>query len=45
MGGSIADLDKLQQQLEARQIKILIREGDYLCFEDPNQFAVEVYAK
>lgn len=45
MGGSVADLDKLQDELEARQMKILMREGDYLCFEDPNQFAVEVYAK
>jgi catechol 2,3-dioxygenase-like lactoylglutathione lyase family enzyme len=43
-GGSIADLDKLQKELEARQIKILQREGDYLCFEDPNNFAVEIYA-
>lgn len=45
MGGSLAQLDQLQKQLEERQIKILIREGDYLCFEDPNEFAVEVYAK
>lgn len=45
MGGSIEELDLLQSELESKNIKILKRDGDYLCFEDPNQFAVEVYAK
>jgi catechol 2,3-dioxygenase-like lactoylglutathione lyase family enzyme len=45
MGGTINELDQLQAQLVARQIRILKRDGSYLCFEDPNDFAVEVYAK
>jgi catechol 2,3-dioxygenase-like lactoylglutathione lyase family enzyme len=45
MGGSLAELDQLQRELEDRKVKILKRNGDYLCFEDPNEFAVEVYAK
>jgi catechol 2,3-dioxygenase-like lactoylglutathione lyase family enzyme len=45
MGGSIAELDRLQVELEEREIKILKRKGEYLCFEDPNEFAVEIYAK
>lgn len=45
MGGSIRDLDRLQRDLESRRIKILLRKEDFLCFEDPNDFAVEVYAK
>ena len=44
MGGSLAQLDELQNQLELREIKILKRNGEYLCFQDPNDFAVEVYA-
>jgi catechol-2,3-dioxygenase len=44
-GGSISELDSLQSQLEEKKIKILKRLSDYLCFEDPNEFAVEVYAK
>lgn len=44
MGSSRAELDQLQKNLEEREIKILKRKDDYLCFEDPNQFAVEVYA-
>lgn len=45
MGGSIDELDKLQANLEMKAIKILKRTGAYLCFEDPNLFAVEVYAR
>lgn len=44
MGRSIAELDQLQKQLESREVKVLKRKGEYLCFEDPNLFAVEVYA-
>ena len=36
--------DQLQKQLESREVKVLKRKGEYLCFEDPNLFAVEVYA-
>ena len=45
MGGSVKQLSELVKQLEERNIKILINREDYLCFEDPNQFAIEVYAK
>lgn len=45
MGGSLEQLDQLQGMLEERGVKILKRDGDYLCFEDPNDFAIEVYAK
>lgn len=34
---------KLQTELAARKIKILILKEDYICIEDPNDFAVEVY--
>ncbi len=44
-GGSLEDLDKIHSDLENRGVKILKRDGDYLCFEDPNQFAVEIYSK
>ena len=43
-GGSLAQVDKIQKDLEQRKIKILKRDGSYLCFEDPNDFAVEIYA-
>ena len=43
-GGSLSELDLLQKELESREIKILKRKENYLCFEDPNLFAVEVYA-
>lgn len=45
MGGSIEQLEELETQLVEKKIKILKRNGKYLCFEDPNNFAVEVYAK
>ncbi|MBT3585952.1 MAG: hypothetical protein HN509_13685 [Halobacteriovoraceae bacterium] len=44
-GGGIEQLDNLQSELETRKVKILKRDEKYLCFEDPNQFAVEVYAQ
>lgn len=43
-GGTLSELDEIQFLLEKRNIKILKRSGDYLCFEDPNLFAVEIYA-
>ncbi len=43
-GGTEAELDVLQEELEDKSVKILKRDGDYLCFEDSNQFAIEVYA-
>lgn len=45
MGGTISQLSELRRQLEERKIKILINREAYLCFEDPNEFAVEIYAK
>ena len=45
MGGDLAFLDDLQKKLEDKKVKVLKRDGDYLCFEDPNEFALEVYAK
>ncbi len=45
MGGTAGQLDELQAQLGLRNIRILKRDGNYLCFEDPNEFAVEVYAR
>lgn len=44
-GGSMQELDDLQLKLEEKGIEVLKRKGSYLCFEDPNEFAVEVYAK
>ena len=43
MGRSTAHLDELQIELEQKKIKIIKRSDGYLCFEDPNEFAVEVY--
>jgi len=44
-GGSESELDSIQKDLESREINILKRDGKYLCFEDPNEFAVEIYAE
>jgi len=44
MGGFLDQLDQLESELKDRKIKILKRKDEYLCFEDPNEFAVEVYA-
>jgi catechol 2,3-dioxygenase-like lactoylglutathione lyase family enzyme len=43
-GGNLEQLDELEKDLVMREIKILKRDGEYLCFEDPNEFAIEVYA-
>ncbi len=43
-GASINQLDEMQKKLESKNIKVLKRNEGYLCFEDPNQFAVEIYA-
>ena len=43
MGKSNSHLDELQAELERRKIKIMKRRDDYLWFEDPNDFAVEIY--
>ncbi|NOT78932.1 MAG: hypothetical protein HOP07_08000 [Bacteriovoracaceae bacterium] len=45
MGGTDDQLNELVIQLEKRNIKILKRLESYLCFEDPNKFAIEIYAK
>lgn len=45
MGGTIDQLDLVEEKLKSHQIKILKRDGSYLCFEDPNSFAVELYAR
>ncbi|MFK8139325.1 MAG: hypothetical protein AB8E15_13275 [Bdellovibrionales bacterium] len=45
MGGSMAELDQLEKDLIKKNINILKRDGEYLCFEDVNLFAIEVYAK
>lgn len=45
MGGSMSDLDHLEGDLLKRGVKIVKRDGEYLCFEDPNYFAIEVYAR
>lgn len=33
----------LQSELKNRKINITILKDDYICFEDPNDFAIEVY--
>ena len=43
-GGSITDLDRMESDLRLRGLRIIERDDDYLCFEDPNNFAIEVYA-
>lgn len=45
MGGEESELDQLEKELRDRKINITKRDGPYLCFEDPNNFAIEVYAK
>lgn len=44
-GGGVSDLDMMEESLRNKGIKIQKRINDYLCFEDPNFFAVEIYAK
>jgi hypothetical protein len=45
VGKSVEHLDRLENNLKKRNVKILKRDGVYLCFEDLNEFAVEVYAQ
>lgn len=45
MGGTTNQLSELKKQLQERKMKILISREGYLCFEDPNHFAIEIYAK
>ena len=45
MGGTIEQLDDLRKQLKERKMKITIDRENYLCFEDLNNFAVEIYAR
>ncbi len=43
-GGTQADLKRLVEELVQKNIKILVQRDDAICFEDPNNFAVEVFA-
>lgn len=36
-------LNELKSELDKRSIKITILKDDYICFEDPNEFAIELY--
>ncbi len=36
-------LHELANELKLKKINILSQKSDYLCFEDPNQFAVEIF--
>ena len=42
-GSTLAHLEALVEELKSRQIKILKFDDQHLCFEDPNQFAVEIF--
>ncbi len=42
-GGSVAELKQLITELVDKDIKILKQADDYLCFEDSNKFAVEIF--
>ena len=42
-GGTRKALDDLIVELENRQIKILTNSDRAICFEDPNNFAVEIF--
>jgi catechol-2,3-dioxygenase len=42
-GGSPQDLKILIEELKQKNIKILSQREDAICFEDPNEFAVEVF--
>ena len=45
MGADQDFLTKLESDLKGKSVKILKSYEGYLCFEDSNQFAVEVYCK
>ncbi len=42
-GSDSSHFAELQENLRKQKIKILILKDDYICFEDSNQFAIEVY--
>lgn len=42
-GKDVGHFSELQTELNNRKIKVLILREDYICFEDPNEFAIEVY--
>ena len=42
-GGSSAQVQELKKALEGRGVKITFEDATQICFEDPNDFAVEVY--
>ncbi len=42
-GGSFDDLKAMANELRTKNIKILTQHEDMICFEDPNQFAVEIF--
>jgi catechol 2,3-dioxygenase-like lactoylglutathione lyase family enzyme len=43
LGKNIEHFLELQIELQNRNIKILILKENYICFEDPNEFAIELY--
>ena len=43
VGKDLNHMRDLQTQLQIRNIKILALKEKYICFEDPNEFAVEIY--
>lgn len=42
-GGTQGDLKLMAQELRDKKIKILYQKDDAICFEDPNNFAVEIF--
>lgn len=44
VGRSQTHLNELHASILLRKLKIIYQRDGYLCFEDPNEFAVEVYA-
>ncbi len=42
-GGSEEELKKFAEEIKLKGIKILKQKADYLCFEDANDFAVEIF--
>lgn len=44
-GGSNESLLDIATELQQREIRILTQRPDALCFEDPNGFAVEIFAQ
>ncbi len=42
-GGDNAQLDHLHAELLLRNIQVLKKKHNYLCLQDPNDFAVEIF--